>query len=242
MTAGLVIGRVVTWRLVTGRLAAGRRAVHALMVGLLFAGCAAGSDSGPPGYSAGGLYNLANSYARAGKLGMAILNYERAALLAPGDPDIQDNLRAVRAAAGLSPQPRSRFEWAASMLNPPLAGRVGIIGLLAVGLSALAARLTSRFRAWRRIALGVGMALLGVTVANGIVVWPKLNSAIVLVAGTPMRATPAPLGDTLVTLPEGETLRILGEHQDFVFVQIGNADRGWVSRASVASVVPRAAP
>ena len=33
------------------------------------------------GYSAAGLYNLGNSYARAGKPGMAILNYERASLL-----------------------------------------------------------------------------------------------------------------------------------------------------------------
>ena len=33
-----------------------------------------------------------NSYARAGKPGLAVLNYERAALLAPDDPDINANL------------------------------------------------------------------------------------------------------------------------------------------------------
>ena len=37
-------------------------------------------------------YNLANSYYRVGELGRAILNYERAKVLAPGDPDIEHNL------------------------------------------------------------------------------------------------------------------------------------------------------
>jgi hypothetical protein len=46
------------------------------------------------------------------------------------------------------------------------------------------------------------------------------------------------MGDTLFTLLEGQTVRILGEHEDFVFVQIETADRGWVSRASLATVVP----
>src|SRR6202161_2860169 len=58
-----------------------------------------GSQSSPPRYSADGLYNLANSYARAGKPGLAVLNYERAALLAPDDPDINANLAYVRTAA-----------------------------------------------------------------------------------------------------------------------------------------------
>ena len=52
-----------------------------------------------PQYSADGLYNLANSYARAGKPGLAVLNYERAALLAPDDPDINANLEYVRTSA-----------------------------------------------------------------------------------------------------------------------------------------------
>jgi len=66
--------------------------MRALMIGMLIAGLAgwggqALAQSPPPpsqpAYSADGLYNLANSYARAGKPGLAVLNYERASLLAP---------------------------------------------------------------------------------------------------------------------------------------------------------------
>ena len=48
------------------------------------------------GLSSALLYNLANSYAQNGQTGMAILNYERAARLAPGDSDIRGNLELLR--------------------------------------------------------------------------------------------------------------------------------------------------
>src|SRR5271154_658018 len=63
-----------------------------------------------PGYSASALYNLANSFARAGKPGLAVLNYERARLLDPKDPDIEANLRHVREASAQPPDSRSRFQ------------------------------------------------------------------------------------------------------------------------------------
>lgn len=47
-------------------------------------------DSGYSGVSL--FYNLGNTYYREGKLGFAILNYERALKLSPGDEDIQHNL------------------------------------------------------------------------------------------------------------------------------------------------------
>src|SRR5580700_12044574 len=72
----------------------------------------------PAGYSAPALYNLANAYARAGQTGLAVLNYERARLLDPQDPDIDANLRQVREAVGLAPESRSAFDRMAGALSP----------------------------------------------------------------------------------------------------------------------------
>lgn len=47
--------------------------------------------------SASAYYNLGNAYYRTGKIGYAILNYERAAKLNPSDEDIQHNLAVARA-------------------------------------------------------------------------------------------------------------------------------------------------
>jgi len=61
------------------------------------------------GWSAPLLFNLANAQQREGRLGQAILNYERAALLAPNDPDIAINLQLARQKAGVAEEPRSLF-------------------------------------------------------------------------------------------------------------------------------------
>src|ERR1700719_3103831 len=97
-------------------------------------------------YSADGLYNLANSYARAGKPGLAVLNYERAALLAPDDADINANLEYVRAFAQVPAEPRSRFARIVQAANPILAAWIGVLGMALVGLGLLASRRAPRFQ------------------------------------------------------------------------------------------------
>jgi hypothetical protein len=169
---------------------------------------------------------------------MAILNYERAGLLAPGDPDIAANLSAVRVAVGLPTAPAAWFEQAVTFVSPVLAAWLAVLGLIVIAASVLCARGIAQLPWWRRIGVLVGLLLIGVTVAQGIVMWPRLQRAVVLVAAAPVRATPAPLGDTLFTLPEGSAVQVLGAHQDFLFVQIKPGTRGWISRASIATVLP----
>ena len=87
-----------------------RAQLAALIIGVVVLGCQARAQPAEGGYSAAGLYNLGNAYARAGKPGMAVLNYERASLLAPNDPDIEANLRAVREPLHLRSESRNWFE------------------------------------------------------------------------------------------------------------------------------------
>src|ERR1700680_589979 len=62
------------------------------------------------GDSASPLYTSANAYARAGKPGLAVLNYERASLLAPDDPDVAANLRFVRESAHVAVESRGGID------------------------------------------------------------------------------------------------------------------------------------
>src|SRR5271170_2004393 len=111
-----------------------------LLVGLAL--CAGQTLARPsqPQYSADGLYNLANSYARAGKPGLAVLSYERAALLAPDDPDINANLAYVRTSAHVPMKPRDRFARLAQATNPTTAAWLGVLGLALVGIGLVARR------------------------------------------------------------------------------------------------------
>jgi len=190
-------------------------------------------------YSAAALYNLANSYARAGKPGLAVLNYERASLLAPNDPDIDANLRYVRESSHLPPESQNRFVRAVTVAGPTVLSWMGIMGVFMIGASVLAGRLSSRHRWMRRTALGCGVALVGMTIANGVVLWPKLHEAVVITGATPVRVSPVPMGDPLFVLPEAETVRIAAEHDEFVLVQTKAGRTGWVARANLAPVVPR---
>lgn len=221
------------------------RPVRILMLalcGLMIAGNVARADPSPAAkYSAADLYNVGNAYARAGKLGMAVLNYERARLLAPDDPDIEANLRYVRAAAKLPAPPPTWAERAVLWAGPTTVSWIGLCGILLTGGSLLLGRIQPayRYRWLPRVGIATGIALVGVTLGNGLVVWPRLHQAVVLTAATPARASPVPMGESLFTLPEADTVKITAEHDEFLLVETATGKTGWVARTHLAPVVPR---
>jgi hypothetical protein len=191
-----------------------------------------------PLYSADGLYNLANSYARAGKPGLAVLSYERAALLAPDDPDINANLAYVRASAHLSMKPRSRFARLVQTMSPTLVAWLGVLGIALVGMGLVARRVASRFLWISGGAILLGVALIALTASNAILLWPRMHEAVVLIDQTPARVSPAPMGDTAFVLREAESVTMTAEHEDFMLIRTGGGLSGWVARANLGAVVP----
>ncbi len=216
-----------------------RRAMAALVVGFALLGGQARAQPPHPGYSAAHLYNLANSYARAGKPGMAVLYYERARLLAPGDADIEANLRIVRHSAHLPEESRSRFARAVMLLHPSALAWLGLAGLTMLGAVVLFRPRLRRHRWTLRAASGVGVALVGLTVCNGALLWPTLHQSVIIAAATQARVSPVPMADPLFALPEGSIVTTSGEHEGFVLVHTAEGRSGWVSNAEVAPIVPR---
>ncbi len=216
----------------------GRKPLTALLIGLILLGCQAPVHSAQAGYSAAALYNAGNAYARAGKPGMAVLNYERASLLTPNDPDIEANLRRVREPLRLPSEPRSALARVVTLADPATIAWIGVIGLLIVGASLLAGQLSRRHRVIRRAATLAGVSMIGLTVANGVLLWPRLHEAVVITNGTAVRVSPVPMGDPLFILPEAETVKITAEHEGFVLVHTRAGRTGWAARASIVPVVP----
>jgi hypothetical protein len=193
----------------------------------------------PPRYSADSLYNLANSYARAGKPGFAVLNYERAALLAPNDPDINANMDYVRTSAHVPTEPRTRLARVVQAASPTSAAWIGVLGIVLIGAGVLASRMTHRFRWLRTTGILLGLALIALTVCNGMLLWPRMHEAVVLVNQTPARVSPVPMGDPAFVLREAETVTITAEHEDFILVRTRAGLSGWVARANLGAVMPR---
>jgi hypothetical protein len=211
------------------------------VLALLLWNCAGGRiETQPPqdGWSSAALYNLANADARAGKTGLAVLNYERASLIAPGDPDIEANLLLVRRSMGLPAEPRSLLNRAVGAVDPTLASWIGVVGWLLVAAALLAGRLHAARPAARRAAVIFGIALVGFTVANAMTLWPRLHEAIVIAGTAPVRVSPAPMGEALFSLKEAEAVRIAGEHEGFVLVRASAGRTGWVWHTDLVPVVP----
>jgi hypothetical protein len=191
------------------------------------------------GYSAAALYNSANAYARAGKPGLAVLNYERASLLAPADPDVEANLRFVRESSHVSAEPQRWTDRLTKVASPMVVAWLGVAGVVMMGSGLLAGLLAPRRRRARLMAIIAGAVLVGFTLSNGMILWPKLHEAVVLTSATPARVAPVPMGDPLFVLPEAETVSITADHDDFLLVRTRAGRTGWVSRANLAPVVPR---
>jgi hypothetical protein len=202
------------------------------------ASLAAPPDAPPQGYSAAALYNLGNAYARAGKPGLAVLNFERARLLDPNDPDLDANLRHVRETAGLPQPARSGYDRIAESFNPRVMACLGVLGLLIAGFSILARVGRKAHRGKFLAATLLGVALLGVSIANAVALWPIMHQAVVITASTPVRVSPVTTEDPLFVLPEAVIVAMHGEHEGFVLVQTQAGRSGWVPAANLARIVP----
>jgi hypothetical protein len=191
-----------------------------------------------PAYSADELYNLANSYARAGKPGLAVLSYERAALLAPDDPDINANLAYVRASAHVTMKPRNRFARLAPATRPTSAAWLGVLGIALVGMGLVGRRVAPRFLWIPGGAILIGFGLIALTASNALLLWPRMHEAVVLVDQTPARVSPAPMADAAFVLREADSVTIAAQHEDFMLIRTGGGLLGWVARANLGAVMP----
>ncbi|HME40050.1 MAG TPA: tetratricopeptide repeat protein [Steroidobacteraceae bacterium] len=216
-----------------------RRAPWAMAAALALVGFLSHAQQAPAGYSASSLYNTANAYARANQPGLAVLNYERALLLEPNDPDIAANLRHVRLASGLPPESRTGFERAARSLNPRILAWAGIAGLALAGAAVLARRAYPGHRRKLLAAAAAGFLVLGVALANAWALWPALHEAVVVAHAAPLRVSPVALEESKVSLPEATIVRAGAEHDGFVLVQVPGGRTGWVPEADLAALLPK---
>jgi len=188
------------------------------------------------GYSAPVLFNLANAKLRVGKVGQAVLNYERAGWLAPGDPDIAANLRLAqeRTHAVLPAAWPLRF--------PDWFSMSGWAGFGASSLTLLAATLPlalllPRHRSVLRLARILAVvALLGSLTAIG-ARWGELNRAVVVAKVAEARIAPVSVGSPLFRLPEGVLVSIVKSHGSFTLVSASKGQRGWVSHEAIEPVI-----
>ena len=196
------------------------------------------AQSGATTWSADALYNAGNAYARQGKAGLAVLNYQRARLLAPNDADLAANLLTVQSAAHLPAEPQRWTERVAALASPLAATCGGLAGLLLIGAAIAGARARRRLRAVRVGLLLVAGALLAFPGVQAWVQWQILHAAVVTTDAAPVLVSPVPMADTLFTVREAEMVSVSARRGDFSLIRTRRGMSGWIANRNVTAIAP----
>ena len=193
-------------------------------------------------------YNLGDAYFKDGKLGRAILEWERALDRAPGDQDALANLELARSLTTDAVEPLPRF-WLFSVVSwwvdlvprRPLIWIVGL-GWLFAGVGVIV-RISSRRDETRRLATwlasvaGIVVLVLGANLFVRELGIGRAERAVILAAAVPVQSAPSDEDDlTLFQIHEGTRVRIDQRTGSWAEIVLDDGKVGWVP-ADVMEVI-----
>lgn len=193
-------------------------------------------------------YNLGNAHFRLGEIGRAVLNYERALRLDPGNEDIRANLALVnqRLQDRIDPLPRfwllSAFDWWMGLM--PRGALKALVAACYLLLGAAVFLIVLRRPAgWRGTLRRFAWAAAAVTVVLGATLLvretglDKPAEAVVMAAEARVLNAPSEdAGLTLFTLHEGTKVRIDRRAGEWAEIVLPDGKVGWLPLDDLAMI------
>ena len=192
-------------------------------------------------------YNLGNAYFRDNQIAKAIVNYERALLLEPGDSDIRHNLRFAKTRIEDKIDSADSFfinKWIRSIQNLYSGNTWAIIGIVlfillivAIGLYMISARLMLR-----KVSFYSGIVLLSLVIISNVFAFNQKNkivnrsTAIVMSASVSIYTSPDAHSQELFRLHEGAKVKIKREEGRWIEIVIANGSVGWLQKVNVETI------
>ena len=200
------------------------------------------------GASADLYYNLGNAYYRTENITRAVLNYERALLLSPGDRDIRFNLQLAQSKTIDKIVPESEMffiTWYHSLVNLMSVdgwARTAIFSLALVIILSLLYLFSERI--WlRKIGFFGGFVLLLLFVLSNIFAWQQKQNllfrkgAIVVAPSVTVKSTPAKNGTDLFILHEGTKVNITdGSMKGWKEIRLADGKEGWIESNKIETI------
>ena len=193
-------------------------------------------------------YNLGNSYYKMDNIAKAILNFERALLLNPGDGDIRFNLEMAQSKAVDKVVPMSEMffvTWTksiANMMSEKGWAKMGIVTFIMMLLS-IAVYFFGKKIMWKKIGFISAICLLFVCVIANVFASKQkekvLNhgTAIIMSPSVTVKSTPNETGTDLFILHEGRKVMIKDNTmKEWKEIQLEDGNAGWVP-ASVIEII-----
>ncbi len=192
-------------------------------------------------------YNLGNAYYKQNKYAHAILNYEKALLLRPGDVDIQQNLALANAHVVDKINVVPDFflkRWIAAvrdMLGPDQWAHLSIILLVIALLGFILFKLKSGMF-FKKVGFILGVVGLLFTLISTTFMYSRIRSirdhesAIIMLPDVNAHSSPDAQSTNVFVLHEGTKVTVTDSIQDWKEIRIANGNKGWISADALADI------
>ena len=197
------------------------------------------------GVSAELYYNLGNAYYRTDNITRAVLNYERALLLSPGDGDIRFNLQMARSKTidKITPESEMFFvTWYHALVNIMSVdgwARTSLVSFALAIVLALAYLFSARI--WvRKVGFFGGLAFIAVFILANLFAYQQRQElvnrtgAIIISSAVPVKSTPSKSGTDLFILHEGTKVEITdGTMRGWKEIRVADGKEGWIETSKI---------
>lgn len=192
-------------------------------------------------------FNLGNAYYKAGNINKAILNYERAKLLAPNDENIDFNIRMANqfVVTSIEPLPQPFFlRWRTSVINMYPSDKWSVISIISFVLFLLLTGLFifSRIVTIRRISFLLGIVMVifsGFTFSFASKQKKKIEDrkhAIVFCPRVTVKSSPSQTGTDLFLIYEGLKVEITDSIGTWKEIKLVDGNEGWLTDSCIVKI------
>lgn len=192
-------------------------------------------------------YNLGNAYFRNNQIAKAIVNYERALLLEPGDSDIRHNLRFAKTRIEDKIDSADSFfinKWVRSIQNLYSGNTWAVIGIVffvmlifAIGLYMISTQLVLR-----KVSFYTGIVLLSLVIITNVFAFKQKNkivnrsTGIIMAASVSIYTSPDAHSQELFRLHEGAKVKVKREEGRWIEIVIANGSVGWLQKKDIETI------
>ncbi|MDR1525727.1 MAG: tetratricopeptide repeat protein [Tannerella sp.] len=192
-------------------------------------------------------YNLGNSYYKMGKTAHAILNYERALLIKPGDGDVRFNLEMAKQQTVDKIEPLQDFflkKWFRSVQNLISVDSWATAGILCFVLfiCCLVLFFFSKWMRLKKMGFYLGILLFVVIIFANIFAYNQKeelinrNGAIVFSPTVTIKSSPDNSGTDLFVLHEGTKVFIRNTVGDWHEIALEDGNIGWINKKDITVI------
>ena len=200
------------------------------------------------GESADVYYNLGNAYYKSENIAKAVLNYERALLLNPGDEDIRFNLELARSKTVDKVAPEYKFflmEWLESIINLLSISAWSILAVVSfvVMLLTLLLFLFGKSVSTKKTGFIIALFSLFITIFANLSALHRYhylterNDAVIMEPSVTAKSTPSNSGTELFVIHEGRKVKISDDSmREWTEIELEDGNKGWIPSSSLERI------